>query len=71
MDRNNSFIYYELILGLLTIAWKTFSFTSEGVWKFLLEHTMLYITSSPINLDEWLNYPAIKPDSTMLSVFII
>ncbi|MBP7885767.1 MAG: oligosaccharide repeat unit polymerase [Candidatus Marinimicrobia bacterium] len=59
----------NLFWVLLTIAWKTFSFTSEGVWKFLLEHTMLYITSSPINLDEWLNYPAIKPDSTMLSVF--
>jgi len=59
----------NLFWVLLTIAWKTFSFSAKGVWEFLLEHTMLYITSSPINLDEWLNYPAIKPDSTMLSVF--
>lgn len=54
---------------LLTIAWKTFSFSEKGIWKFLFEHTMLYISSSPINLDQWLNHPDIKPGSTLLSVF--
>lgn len=54
---------------LLTIAWKTFSLGEKGIWKFLFEHTMLYISSSPINLEQWLNHPDIKPGSTLLSVF--
>jgi len=53
---------------LLTIAWKTFSFSNVGVWKFLFDHTMLYISSSLINLEQWLNHPNIKPGSTLFSV---
>ena len=54
---------------LLTIAWKTFSFTNKGIWQFLFEHTMLYITSAPVAFDTWLDFPDIKPDGSLLVVF--
>jgi len=53
---------------ILTIAWKTFSFSNKGIWQFLFEHTMLYITSAPIAFDQWLNFPDIKPENSFLVV---
>ncbi|MFA4917418.1 MAG: O-antigen polymerase [Syntrophales bacterium] len=55
---------------LLTIAWQTFSLTSKGIWQFLFEHTMLYVTSGPVAFDHWLDYANIKPQESLLVVFL-
>jgi len=53
---------------LLTFAWGTFSFKSDGVREYLIKNTFNYIASGPIVLERWLSHPDIKPDWTMLIV---
>jgi len=61
-------IVMNLFWILLTLAWGTFSFESEGIREFLLKQTFNYVASSPIVLDEWLSHPNVKPEWTMIIV---
>ena len=55
---------------VLTIAWGTFSVDNPGTWEFLINNSLNYFLSGPISLDKWLDLGNIKPDWTMLIVFI-
>ena len=53
----------------LTFAWGTFSVKSTGMKEYLLYNSINYFVSGPILLDRWLNWPGIKPEWTLLTVF--
>jgi len=54
----------------LTFAWGTFSLENEGVRDYLINNSINYFVSGPILLDRWLDWPGIKPDWTLLIVFM-
>ncbi len=54
----------------LTFAWGTFSLQNEGVRDYLINNSINYFVSGPILLDRWLDWPLVKPDWTLLIVFI-
>ncbi len=53
----------------LTFAWGTFSLENEGIRDYLINHSINYFVSGPILLDRWLDWPNIKPDWILLTVF--
>jgi len=63
-------VVMNLFWILLTLAWGTFSFTSKGIWEFLVKQTLNYISSGPIALDKWLNHGNSQPARTLFLVFI-
>lgn len=54
----------------LTFAWGTFSLQNEGVRDYLINNSINYFVSGPILLDRWLDWSGIKPDWTLLVVFM-
>jgi len=63
-------VVMNLFWILLTLAWGTFSFTSKGIWEFLVKQTLNYISSGPIALDKWLSHGDTRPAWTLFLVFI-
>jgi hypothetical protein len=53
----------------LTFAWGTFSLQNEGVRDYLINNSINYFVSGPILVDRWLDWPGIKPDWILLTVF--
>lgn len=74
----NNFIKLSLIVFIilcifwifLTIAWGTFDASNMGVWEFVFGHLINYFVSAPMVLDIWLNFGDIKPQWTLLIVFL-
>lgn len=64
------FILFNAFWIMLTLAWGTFGFSRSGVWEFLLKQTLNYFVTGPIVLNTWLTHPAVKPDWTLLIVFL-
>ena len=56
--------------AILTIAWKTFSFTNPRIWEFFAQQFSSYLFSGPVVLEHWLNLDGIKPDWTLFVVLI-
>jgi hypothetical protein len=54
----------------LTFAWGTFSLLNEDIGNYLVNNSINYFVSGPILLDRWLELPGIKPDWTLLIVFM-
>ncbi|MBA7519427.1 hypothetical protein ES705_11505 [subsurface metagenome] len=54
----------------MTFAWGTFSLQNEGVRDYLINNSINYFVSGPILLDRWLDWSGIKPDWTLLVVFM-
>ncbi len=71
------FMYFAVGIALLmnafwiifTIAWGTFSFDNDIAWNFFRKMSLSYFVSGPIMLEQWLNYPEIKPDWALLISF--
>ncbi len=57
------------ILDIFTIAWGTFSFYNDIAWEFFRKMSLSYFVSGSIMLEQWLNYPAIKPAWSLLISF--
>ena len=55
---------------LLSFFWNTFSFSNTGLWKFFGRTFLNYFVTGPIILDNWMNFPGVKPDWTLFTVFI-
>ena len=64
------FLMMNIFWISLTFAWGTFSLQNEGVRDYLINNSINYFVSGPILLDRWLDWPGIKPDWTLLIVFI-
>ncbi len=64
------FLLMNVFWIALTLAWGTFGFAKTGVWEFLLKQTLNYFVTGPIVLNTWLMHPGVKPDWTLLVVFI-
>jgi hypothetical protein len=63
------FLMMNIFWISLTFAWGTFSLQNEGVRDYLINNSINYFVSGPILLDKWLNWPNIKPDWVLLTVF--
>ena len=64
------FLLMNMFWITLTLAWGTFDVENAGIWEFLGKQFLNYFVSGTISLDQWLNWPGIKPDWTLLLVFI-
>jgi hypothetical protein len=64
------FLLMNMFWITLTLAWGTFDVENPGIWEFLGKQFLNYFVSGTISLDQWLNWPGIKPDWTLFIVFM-
>lgn len=64
------FLIMNMFWISLTLAWGTFDIQDRLIWEFLIKQFLNYFVTGPICLDKWLDWNSIKPDWTLLLVFI-
>jgi len=64
------FLLMNMFWIALTFAWGTFDVQDRLIWEFLLKQFLNYFVTGPICLDKWMDWNGIKPDWTLLLVFI-
>jgi oligosaccharide repeat unit polymerase len=55
---------------ILTVIWGTFDATKKGVWQYLINAFLNYFVTGFILLDDWMNYPGVRPEWAFFAVFM-
>jgi oligosaccharide repeat unit polymerase len=61
---------FFLYIIVVAVGWQTRTFATLRIWDYFYKMFLNYLVSGPIILDNWLNFPSIKPDWTMFMPFI-
>lgn len=59
-----------LFFLILTVIWGTFDPGKMGVWQYLINAFLNYLVTGFVLLDNWLNFPGIRPEWAFFSVLI-
>jgi hypothetical protein len=59
-----------LFFLILTVIWGTFDATKMGVWQYLVNAFLNYFVTGFILLDDWMNYPGVRPEWAFFAVVL-
>lgn len=62
-------IIFNIVWILLKISWGNFGIANKFVYIYISDQTINYFFTGTMNLNNWLNYPEVKPDWTLVVVF--